>query len=436
MRDLAKITPFRGIIYNQKKVGDLSKVVAPPYDTISYKQQEQYYQTSKYNVVRLILGKESPGDRPWDNKYTRAAQYLKDWLEKDVLKRDNHPAIYTYDEQFMLEEESRHRWGFIALLKLEEFTSGKVLPHERTLPGPKADRLRLMQTTQANLCQVLGLYSDPQKETDKLLESPMETEPLINITDENNIKHRLWRATNSELIDKLTQLMKDKTIYIADGHHRYETALNYQREMREKTKDRSGKAPFDYVMVMLVNMDREGLIILPTHRLIKKKDFHPAKLEHQIMQYFDIEAVPLNRLLAQMRARGEESHTFGVYLGERQSYLLTLRSESILDKLLGPTHSKEWRRLDVVILQTLLIEHILAIDSQKPAKSAEISFTEDEMEAKGLVDEGRYQVAFFLNPTKIEQVKKIADQREKMPQKSTYFYPKLLSGLVINKLEW
>lgn len=430
---MAEIKPFRGIIYNQEKVGDLIKVVTPPYDTISPEQRDRYYKISKHNVIRLILGKELPSDRPWDNKYTRAAQYLKDWLQKSVLVRESRPTVYIYDEQFIFKEESQRRWGLISLLKLEKFSSGKVVPHEKTLAGPKTDRLKLMQTTQANLCQVLGFYSDSQKETDKLLEPQIKTEPLINITDENNIKHRLWRVTDNKIIRKLAQLMEDKTIYIADGHHRYETALNYQRQMREKTKDNSGKAPFDYIMVMLVNMDREGLVVLPAHRLIKKKDFDPTELENKIKDYFDIEVVPFNRLLTQMKVRGEKAHTFGMYLGERQSYLLTLRNEAVLDKFPNSAHSKEQQRLDVVILHKLLIEHILAIDTQKPDG---ISFTEDEMKAKKLVDEGKYQVAFLLNPTKIEQVKKIADQGEKMPQKSTYFYPKLLSGLVINKLEW
>ncbi len=433
---MAQIRPFRAVHYNPQVVGDLADVVAPPYDIISPEQQEALYAASQYNCVRLILGKESPSDRPWENRYTRAAGHFSSWLKKGALTRDEEPALYIYEQHYAIREGAVcRRLAFVALVKLEDFSSGGVVPHERTLAGPKTDRFKLMDAANANFCQIFGLYSDPNDLEGALLREQAHGEPMTDLTDALGIRNLVWRVTQPDIITKIASDLKGRRIFIADGHHRYETALNYRNRQREKTGDTSGEAAFDYVMMFLANMDGEGITVLPAHRLLVKSGLDVPETEKRLMRYFDIERGHPETLIEEMRERGREHHVFGIYLGTGKLYVLTLKNAELIRDLMAG-HVPEWQRLDPAILHTVIISDVLGEDDTELKDSGRISFTPYLEEAIATVDSGKVDLAIFLNPVTIEQLKRVAGEGEKMPQKSTYFYPKPLSGLLFNQLEW
>jgi len=412
---MVEIVPFKGILYNQEAIPDISFVVAPPYDVISKTQQEQYYQRHPYNCIRLILGKDLEGDNEKDNKYIRASDYLNLWLTERILIQDDTEAIYPLIQEFSYRDKKITRAGFITLIRLEELGSG-VFPHEKTLSMPKQDRLNLMLATKANLCQVFALYSDKEGILDEYLK--VEENPMINIKDENMVTHQLFRLTDKAILNKIKNLMQSKAIFIADGHHRYETALNARRILG-----------YPFIMIYLTKMEDEGLIILPVHRLIMAHQTMNMEFIQNLTQFFEIKMVDsCSELLEKMEDVKEPNHAFGMYM-EGKSYLLVLKDNNIMDQLVGNEKSKEYKQLDVSILQTLIINHILKITDIE----SYVSYTHDEKEAILSVDEKKYNLAIFLNPPKIAQVWQLALQHELTPQKTTYFYPKLLSGLVMNK---
>lgn len=438
---MAIIAPFRGILYNPEKIGDMSGVVAPPYDVISPEGQERLYQKSDYNIVRLDFGKENPSDNQDNNRYTRAATDFKAWQEAGIIARDEIPAIYTYEQDYRLKDGTiKTRKGFMSLVRLEELDSGVILPHERTLSGPKTDRLNLTRACSANFSPIFSLYSDPDKRTSRLLSGETKASPIVNIRDEDGISHRLWRVTGEEVISGLVKEMSDKSIFIADGHHRYETALNYRNEMREKHPNYTGKEGFNFTLMYFSNMDDEGLTVFPTHRLIYGvKGFDPAAFEERLSENFEIERFPQpfteENLVKRLREKGTNNHSFGVYSGGwDHAAVITLRNEGIMDELVHE-HSRAYRRLDVTILHTLIIERILGISKESQERKENIEYIQDEVEGLSRVKEGKRQILFILNPTKVSEVEEVARAMDKMPQKSTYFYPKLLTGLVINMIE-
>lgn len=417
---MVEIQPFKGILYNQEIISDISRVVAPPYDVISKEQQERYYQNHPYNCIRLILGKDFPEDNEEDNKYTRAANYFNTWLTQKILKQDDEEAIYPLVQEFSYNNKKITRTGFITLMRLEDLGTN-VFPHEKTLPKFKQDRLNLMLATKANLCQVFALYSDEKGTLDEYL-NVEKASPIIEVKDDAMISHRLFRLIDKTKIQKIKEVMQSKIIFIADGHHRYETALTARNILG-----------YDFIMIYLTKMENEGLIIFPTHRLISNQALNYELDTQFIIQnfttYFEVEMVDnCGELLEEMKGIKEPNHAFGMYT-QGKSYLLVLKDNNIMDKLIGDEKSKEYKQLDVVILQTLIINHILKI----PDMQSHISYTHDENEAIVAVNEKKCSLALFLNPTKINQLRQIALQCEIMPQKSTYFYPKLLSGLVMNK---
>ncbi len=445
MNLLPEIKPFRGIFYNRAKIGNLADVVTPPYDVISPEERDAYYEASNYNIIRLILGKTLPGDSPGNNKYTRATHYFKEWREQGILSTAEKPAIYTYEHAYKVKNKERKRVGFIALLKLEDFESGKVLPHEKTFPKTRMDRLNLIRACETNFSQIFALYPDPERKIDQILKSQAKNEPLAKVIDKNGVKHTIRAISNEKTIADIAQLMRNKTIFIADGHHRYETALNFRNEMRERLESYSGEEPFNYVMMMFVNMNGKGLTILPVHRVLKDlPEVDEKRFAQRASEFFEIETLEFDRdrevqktIMQQRLAEGfGQFHIFGAYLGTNRYHLLTLRDEDVMDKILPNEHSHERKRLDVTILHSLLIDRILETKSKNLIKHNRIKFTPNMDEAIGLVDKGEYQIAFLVNPTRVEDVKAVASHREKMPPKSTYFYPKLLTGLVMNKLEW
>ncbi|MDI6703525.1 MAG: DUF1015 domain-containing protein [bacterium] len=409
---MVEVLPFRGILYNQEKISDLRKVVTPPYDVISKEEQEMYLKRSEYNIIRIILSKDN-GDR-----YKRAATVFHDWLKKEVLIEDNQEAIYVYEQEYFYKHKRKRR-GFIAKVKLEDYESRKIIPHEKTLSKPKEDRLNLLRETRANLSPIFSLYEDKDNRIGKILES--EEEPIIDIKTWDGIIQRLYAIKDMSKINDIRHEMLDKPIFIADGHHRYEVSLNFRNEMKGTSDFRDS---YNYVMMYLTPMDQESLTILPAHRLIK--NIVDVDME-RIAYLFEIEESDKEKMFKEMIERGKLHHVFGMYTKGR-CYLLTLRSEGLLDKIIE-NKPKEWKSLDVVILHSILINHIYGVRSED-----DIKYVISEEKTIELVDRGEYQVAFFVNPTKIEQIKEVTSLGLTMPGKATYFYPKLLTGLVLRKL--
>ena len=446
---MAKIIPFKGILYNKEKIRDMKDVVAPPYDVISPPEQEELYKRHENNVVRLILGKESDSDTPDNNRYTKAKDSFDSWQKDSILIKDAFPSIYVYSQEYHLGEtegfEKKRRLGFIALSKLENFGEGKIHPHENTLAKPKEDRLKLMQHCNANFSSIFGLFSDPSKRIDSVLKDYMRHSPLYDLVDDAGMRHTLWAIRDNRAIKIITSVMSDKQIFIADGHHRYETAINYRNEMRGKLPNFSGEELYNYVMMYFTNTNSEGLSILPIHRLVSNlSDFDKKKIVEKAGEFFNIEKLSLNesdektvkqKLFSDIKERGEKEHIFGMYLGNDEYLLLTLKDEDVLDRLITNSRHPSWKKLDVTILHTLLIEKVLGVSEKNLAEQKNITYTISGDEAIKDVKAGKYQIALFLNPTKIEEVKDVATAGEKMPQKSTFFYPKLITGLVMNKLE-
>ena len=431
---MAEIAPFRGIRYNIHKVGDLGKVVSQPYDRVRYGLQDEYYDLHPYNIVRIIKAREMEGDTPEWNVYTRARDYYHAWLDAGYLLRDVEPALYVYYQTFSLPDGTeRTRRAFIAALKLVEFDEGIVLPHERTLSGPKADRLNLLRATEANFGQIFMLYPDAENRINALLKAAIAgREPDADVRElfEQDVRQQLWLVTDPEVLAQVRAEMQPKRgLIIADGHHRYETALNFRAEMRAKYPDAPPNAGFNYRMVTLVSMDDPGLTILPTHREIHS---YTAKTTEQVLadaaEYFEV--APMADRAALQAAMAQATPTdrrIGFYDGAY--YLLRLKGPEIMARLL-PDRIEEWRMLDVTILHELLIERVMGISKEQVAAKENIDYHRDLDLAIARVDEGRAQCVFIMNPTRMAEVKACSSQGAKMPQKSTDFYPKVITGLV------
>lgn len=429
---MAEIFPFRGIRYSPERV-DLSQVVTQPYDKISAEMQEEYYRRSPYNIVRIILNRE-PGER----RYKQAEENLARWLNEGILIRDPRPAIYAYYQDYGQERGQRlTRKGFVALFKLSEYGE-KILPHERTLQKPKEDRMNLMRATRANLGQVFVLYSDPDLAVNRVLDGAILNQEPLQATDsfDPGAVHRLWPIRAETVLEEIAREMRDKTLFIADGHHRYETALAYRDEMRAERSEAGGPESYENVMLTFVNMDDRGLTIFPAHRLIHELGApDPARLEQGLSKYFQLDRIALpqrERLIEALREKGAAGqHAFGLYLhGFKNYYLLTLNAESVMDELV-PDRGLEWRRLDVTICHSLLLDKVLGIAAHMVEE--QVDYRRSASEALDLVGKGEEAAAVLLNPTRPEEVRQVARNGERMPQKSTDFYPKMLTGLVLNR---
>jgi uncharacterized protein (DUF1015 family) len=440
---MAEIVPFCGWRYATEKVEDLAAVVIPPYDVISPVEQELFHQLSPYNMVHLELGKASADDTEVNNPHTRAGTYWQDWQKEGILTRDEHPALYYYELDYPAAPGLRQtRYGFICTLRLEDFSSGFVRPHEKTFQSIKDERLSLMQACQANLSPVFALYSDPAMVVDHTLRLAREAAPVIAFRDREGMKHRLWRVVNPKTIQQVRALMLDKPIFIADGHHRYETALNYRAIQRQRLGQTSADAPFEYIMMYLSNLDQGGLMILPTHRLLRHMgSWEPRDVLQNASAYFDIVDYEAT-VQGQSRWREDlekgpsaNETLIGCYWRHADAfYLLKARREVVLSYLAGCGVSEVLRSLDVVILDQLLLRHLLGLPDAFLASDRNIHFKQDLSEAVSAVQSGTYEVGFFINPTRIKQVQEVASAGLIMPHKATYFYPKVWSGLVIHSL--
>ena len=431
---MAVVKPFNGIRYNPQRIPDLSQVITQPYDRIHEAEQARYYDISPYNLSRVIQGRKTDHDSDSDNVYTRARCYIQTWLAEGVLMREEQPALYVLEQTYTTPSgETRTRRGLSAALQLTRFDEGVILPHERTLSGPKMDRLNLTRVTATTWGHIFILYPDDENRVNEILQPYLDAHPPIVAREqvvESHVEQRFWVIDDPQVIDAVVQEMGPKrNLIIADGHHRYETALNYRDEMRAKYPDAPPDAPFNYTMVTLVSMSDPGLVILPTHRLIHSYGrMDGSEVRQRAQEYFDLVEVSGREEMEQALAEATaEQPRFGFYDG--QYAVLTLRDPDVLARLL-PERAAAWRTLDVTILHELFIERVLGIDKAAVERKENIDYLRDPQLGYDAVDEGKAKFLLLLNPTRMEQVRACTQAGEKMPQKSTDFYPKVISGLV------
>jgi uncharacterized protein (DUF1015 family) len=417
----------------------MENLITPPYDVIDDAEQQRFYEKSPYNIIRLEYGEIRPSDDESDNRYTRAAAFFKTWLDEGILIHEDKPSLYLYEQEFSAEGQRLTRSGFVSGVGVEEYETGTVLPHEETLSKAKADRLKLLQQCRANFSPIFGLYDDPSLAVENIAARYKQNKADLTFSDESGETHRIWTVSDPADLERITTFFKDKKIYIADGHHRYETAVNYSREIQKQ-----GENGYDFVLMTLVNLHDPGLVIFPTHRMIKNVDNFSAneflaKLsEHFALTKLDLpetkRSVTISAELGKLQEMMADVNAFLLYLGQGHFYRLTLPrhvDNRAMTSRCG-SRSRAWRDLDVAVLQCLILEDILGIDQEARASGANLNYTRDETGALDRVDNAEFQAVFFLNPTLVREVTDVAAAGDKMPQKSTYFYPKLVTGLVIN----
>lgn len=442
---MAELKPFRGIRYNREAIGDLSLVVAPPYDVIDEHGRNALYNKHPYNVIRLILNRPKKSDRNPEQPYVRAAQFLEQWIAQRVLIQDSTPGIYLYRQRYLMASEYKECTGLVARVRVEEFSDGGILPHEEIMPKPLEDRMKLMNHTQMNMDLIHALYSDPAEKLKDPILDEMEKFPLAQFQTADGVAHDLWSVIDGGFIRRITRFFGKKKLYIADGHHRYQTALEYRRRSVEREGELGDDDPRNFVMMMIVEMENPGLSVLPVHRVVLSGgSLSVENLLKDIDQWFVVEEVEIPkgarsgqifRLLRVLEAAGREGNAFGLFLREPDRFfLISLKPGLDVLRSVESDYSATFGNLDVTVLHRLIIEKALGIPSERESVERNLVFTRDAMVAMQMVDSGKGLAAFFMNPTKVDQVRDIADQGEKLPQKSTYFYPKPCSGVVMSRV--
>ncbi len=433
---MADIRAFRGFRYDLGRVGSLSAVVAPPYDVVDAGLQQKLYDASPYNAIRVELTQDAPGDDDQNNKYSRAARTLKDWTGSEILKQDTARSLYVYEQEFTVEGQTRTRRGFLARVRLEPFGTGRIFPHEQTLAGPKADRLKLYQATGFNISPVFGLYPDAGEEVFAKLEPLIRNAPPLTATDHLGVVNRLWVITDSSTISAIIGLMGPKPVFIADGHHRYETGLKYLDEREAAGEVADDEAAPNFCLMMLVGMSDPGLVILPTHRLVSGlPNVTSDRLQHALLDHFDIVETETSAKgcweIAQLHADAAPSPVlaFGT-VADGKWFVARLRDSAIMDEL-APDQTPEWRSLSVSVLHKLVLDKLVKDEFQA---APECSYVHLLKEVTDAVQAKSCQVVCLVPPVGMDEVEAIAGNREKMPPKSTYFYPKILTGMVLNSL--
>jgi len=412
---MAEVIPFRGVLFNIPKIskGSGEEVLSPPYDIITPEGQQIYYDKSPYNIIRIDFGKKDPEDNEQSNRYSRAKTSLDAWMKEEALITGKSSNFYAYEVEYTIHGKPLKLRGFIGLVRLEQLGKGNIHPHEYTHSKPKKDRLDLMRYCEANISPIFSIYNSPERIASGILEDISGSRPYIEAPDADGSIHRLWQIDDEKAVSAITKEMDGKAIFIADGHHRYETALEYQREMQKKEGASSSARPYDYVLMFLSNMADEGLTILPTHRLVK--DLPEDALE-QLSVDFDIKQMGLDRDIPS--AIAGQKDVYGFYAGGKSWYRIAYKGEGIHGV---PPALKD---LDVTILHDLIFKQILDIEN--------VSYEMDMKKCIELVSTGQYKAAFFLNPTGVYDVERVALASLRMPPKSTYFYPKLMTGMVLN----
>ena len=434
---MAEIRPFRGLHYNQSLANDLSAVICPPYDIIPPQQLEELHQRSEYNFVRLEAGRELPADTDTDNKYTRSAATLEQWLNNGILEVDETPAIYLHDHCFMHQGKEYRRRGITVRVRLEEWDKMVIRPHEGTLAEPRDDRLNLLCELQANTSPILVLFEDGEQQVGSLLVAQERNKPLISSSGTDEERHTVWAITEPEVVKQISDNLAHQPLYIADGHHRYSSALAYRHDRRAYSPLSPDEA-VNFVMMTLVDFADPGLVILPPHRLVRGIS-RPIldSLTDRLEVFFEVDRLPLNtpnvwQRVDTLLAQACEGSL--VYFGAaaEELFVLRLRDFAAASEIMPYFHSELYKRLDVSIVDHVILEKLLELETG--SDESKIGYSYDRQDTINRVLKGGYQLAFLLSPVKTELIKAIADDGDKMPRKSTYFYPKAPAGLVLNRL--
>lgn len=434
---MAEVRPFRGLRYSQQVVGDLAQVVTPPFDVISPTAQQRYYERSPYNIIRIELGRQEPGDNELDNVYTRAAATLGEWRLNGTLFQDTQPCYYLYQQRFAYGEQSYTRTSLLARVRLEPWASRVILPHEHTLKKAKDDRLQLYRACATNISPIMSMYDDPQGRIRRLL-SPLAEQAEIQIVDEAGEEHRLQPIVDQQHITLIQDFFAQRQLYIADGHHRYETALNYQAEITEQRKEVHPDDGINFVLMALIDVDDPGMLVLPTHRILfnLSPDVLQRLTPSQLSSTFNVQVLEgiqsSGAILQTLEQAGAEQSSLVVYTPE-QALLLQINEQG-RQWMEESGHSEAWNRLDVAVAQRLLLERILELRAEDMTAGTYVRYSHEPEETLQAVQRGEAQAAIFLNGTPLRQVCEVAQADDRMPQKSTYIYPKLITGLVMNPL--
>jgi uncharacterized protein (DUF1015 family) len=433
---MTDIRPFRGVHYNHELLKNWTDVICPVYDIISPQQQADLYLKNEFNFVRLEFSRELPQDTDSDNKYTRAAATMDQWLKQGVMVTDNSPAIYIHDHYFTFRGKEHKRRNMIVRVRVEEWEKMIVRPHEGTMTKPKADRLNLLYTLQANTSSIMALYEDPGKQISQVIAAAERRTPLLYLQKTGDEGHLVWAVTDAAAIKKITTALAEQPIYIADGHHRYESALNYKRQRQAATPGATGEEGFNFVMMTLLDFADPGMI-LPPHRLVRGVNKPTLdQLLPKLKVFFDLEEIPMKgpdvfeKLEIQLKGENDiRAAVCGLIPG--QLTLLRLRRDADINSMMPHFHSEIYLGLDVSVVDHIVLEELLGLGADY---STLVNYTYDERDAVNRVLDGEFQLAFLLKPIKAVTIKAIADARDRMPKKSTYFYPKPPAGLIINRL--
>ena len=439
---MAKVKPFKGYRYNQERIRDMSDVVAPPYDVISPMGQDTYYKRHPSNIIRLILGKTKDGDDSRDNVHSRSGDYLYHWVENGVLVQDQRPCFYLTTVEFSFGDHQGVRYDLIGLVRLEPFEKGIILPHEHTFSKVKSERLGLMKACNANLCPIFGLYSDGAGLIEILRTASNQGPPDFEFTDDQGLHHKTWCISEESVLDRISAAFSKSRIFIADGHHRYETALNYREWIKSHSPDFDENHPANYVMMSFSSLEDPGLIILPAHRLLKgiPSDAVSGLLERAV-DYFEIETISMGNGLSQALSDAkrvlkvnEDRNAFGIFARAPEVFSVLILKEGVMEDLFGQSIPRPLQVLDVTVATQLILIRLLGFKQSDLDDEMRIIYRTEIKEAAQAIINKEADLGIFLNPTKIEQVQQVAEIGLVMPRKSTYFAPKVISGQVLNLL--
>ena len=441
------VRPFKALHYNPEKISDIGQCLSQPYDVISPEQQEAYYKQHENNVIRLILGKINPGDDESNNRYTRAGDFLSAWVSNGILHSTGRSSFWAYEQEFEIPVIGKRKVkGFIGKVRLQDYEEMRILPHEKVMKNPVEDRIKLVETTQTQFEYIWCLYQDKGFVIDSILEKCEPDKPIIDYYEDMfKVRHKFWRIVDSEKCTTIHDTMKKSRIYIADGHHRYATMLHIRDEYRKKYPDAGPDAPWEFIMMYLVNYEHEGLTIRPTHRMLYNLNISDwESVFNEIETHFHIKRYPLDdgneedirkKWLSEIRTKEPREHKFGLYLKHKNSFfLLTLKDSEAYDELVKLDCSSDWKLLDVNIANYLLFKQILKISEEELLLNTKIKYMVDPNTAVDKVKTGEMEAVVIVNPTRLGDVIKISENKERMPRKSTYFYPKPVSGLVMYKM--
>ena len=423
---MPEIRPFKGLRYNPETAGDMGGIICPPYDIIPPSMQQELYDSSDYNAVRLELPKE-------DDPYGAAAERLAQWMQEGALMQDDEPALYPYFQTYNDPEGNTYtRKGFFCALRLHEFSEKKVLPHERTLSGPKKDRLNLFKKTRANISSIFGLYADEELQADRAIETFADNHGPVVDAAFQGVRNRLWKMTDPDIVATVQQVLLDRQVYIADGHHRYETGVNYRNLRAEENPSHTGDEPYNFILIYLANIFDEGLIIFPLHRMVHSlEQFSPEGLIETLSTNFEVKPLGGREDLKLYLEGESSSHVYGVVTS---GGVWGMRLKNPPATLLGDSVPSPLLQLSVVVLHELILQRMLGITPEAMRSQANLVYEEGDRKVFDAVENGDIQVGFIVKPTTVQQVRDISQAGEVMPQKSTYFYPKIMTGLVMHRL--